>query len=80
MRKYLGVKSFTSLLTAVLSFVILEGVQLDFALFWAFIIFLFNYIPTVGSITATALPALTAISSRLDELIRASCPPGGALA
>lgn len=61
MRKYLGVKSFTSLLTAVLSFVILEGVQLDFALFWAFIIFLFNYIPTVGSITATALPALLAL-------------------
>ena len=61
MRKYLGVKTFTSLLTAILSFVILEGVQLDFALFWAFIIFLFNYIPTIGSITATGLPALLAL-------------------
>ena len=59
MRKYLGVKTFTSLLTAILSFVILEGVQLDFALFWAFIIFLFNYIPTIGSITA--LPALLSL-------------------
>jgi predicted PurR-regulated permease PerM len=61
MRKYLGVKTFTSLITAILSFLILEGVLLDFALFWAFIIFLFNFIPTVGSITATALPALLAL-------------------
>ncbi|MGB3547272.1 MAG: AI-2E family transporter [Saprospiraceae bacterium] len=61
MRTYLGVKTFTSLLTAVLSYVVLEILGLDFALFWAFLIFLFNYIPTIGSVTATLLPALLAL-------------------
>ena len=32
--------------------------DVEFALFWAFLIFLLNYIPTIGSILATAFPAL----------------------
>lgn len=61
MRTYLGVKTFTSALTAVLSFIVLSALGLDYAFFWAFLIFLFNYIPTIGSITATLLPALLAL-------------------
>lgn len=61
MRQYLGVKTFTSILTALLSFVVLWSLNLDYAFFWAFLIFLFNYIPTIGSITATILPALLAL-------------------
>lgn len=61
MRTYLGVKTFTSLVTALLSWIVLQSIGLDFALFWAFLIFLFNYIPTIGSITATALPAFLAL-------------------
>lgn len=61
MRTYLGVKTFTSLLTAVLSFMVMYFIGLDYALFWAFLIFLFNFVPTIGSITATALPALLAL-------------------
>ncbi|MTB49373.1 AI-2E family transporter [Lewinella sp. W8] len=61
MRTYLGVKTFTSLITALLSWIVLQSIGLDYALFWAFLIFLFNYIPTIGSITATALPALLAL-------------------
>ena len=61
MRTYLGVKTFTSIATAVLSFVVFYVIGLDYALFWAFLIFLFNFVPTIGSITATALPALLAL-------------------
>ena len=61
MRTYLGVKTLTSAVTAVLSYVVFLVIGVDFALFWAFLIFLFNYIPTVGSIAATALPALLAL-------------------
>lgn len=61
MRTYLGVKTLTSLITAVLSFVVFQFIGLDYALFWAFLIFLFNFVPTIGSITATALPAFLAL-------------------
>lgn len=61
MRQYLGVKTFTSILTAILSFVVFWALGLDYPFFWAFLIFLFNYIPTIGSITATLLPALLAL-------------------
>ncbi|WP_020567012.1 AI-2E family transporter [Neolewinella persica] len=61
MRTYLGVKTFTSILTAILSWVVFYFIDIDFALFWAFLIFLFNYVPSIGSITATALPGLLAL-------------------
>ncbi|MEM7573193.1 MAG: AI-2E family transporter [Bacteroidota bacterium] len=61
MRKYLGVKTFTSALTAVLSYIVFYAIQLDYAVFWAFLIFLFNFVPTIGSITATILPGLLAL-------------------
>ena len=61
MRTYLGVKTLTSIATGVLSFFIFYFLGLDYALFWAFLIFLFNFVPTIGSITATALPALLAL-------------------
>lgn len=61
MRTYLGVKTFTSLLTAFLSYFVFWALDLDYALFWAFLIFLFNYIPSIGSIVATFLPAFLAL-------------------
>jgi len=61
MRQYLGVKTFTSVLTAILSYIVFWSLRLDYAFFWAFLIFLFNYIPTIGSITATLLPAILAL-------------------
>jgi len=59
-RTYLGIKTIASVATALLSYVIFVCVDLNFASFWAFMIFLFNYIPTVGSIVATGLPSFFA--------------------
>ena len=58
---YVAIKTFTSVLTGVLSYIILLIVGVDFAAFWGFIIFLLNYIPTVGSLLATLFPALLAL-------------------
>jgi AI-2 transport protein TqsA len=60
-KTYIGIKTFTSLLTGVVSYIIMQSVGLDFALFWALLIFLFNYIPTIGSIVATFFPSILAL-------------------
>lgn len=57
---YIGVKTAVSAITAVLSYAIMKLVGLDFAEFWALLVFIFNYIPTIGSIAATVLPTLLA--------------------
>lgn len=58
---YLGIKTLLSLLTATASWIIMRWVGLDFAEFWALIIFFLNYIPNIGAIIATAFPALLAV-------------------
>lgn len=58
---YFTVKTSMSLLTGFLSYIILLFFGLDFAVLWAFLIFLFNYIPYVGSLGATLLPSLFAV-------------------
>ncbi len=55
---YLRLKTFVSLLTGVLSYIVLVIVGIDSAPFWAFLIFLLNYIPTVGSLVGTLFPAI----------------------
>jgi predicted PurR-regulated permease PerM len=58
---YLWIKTITSTLTGVISYFILWLVGVDFAGFWAFTIFLLNFIPTVGSIIATLFPSVLAL-------------------
>jgi len=60
-RTYISVKIFTSFLTGFLSYLVMEIMGLDFAIFFAFLIFLLNFIPSLGSITATSLPLLFSI-------------------
>ncbi len=60
-RHYLTVKTLMSLLTGVLSYIALVFIGVDFPTLWAFFIFLFNYIPNIGSLVATLLPAIFAI-------------------
>jgi len=61
-RSYVGIKVLTSTATGLISYVVLKTVGVDFASFWAVLIFLLNFIPTIGSIIATAFPsALTLV-------------------
>lgn len=59
--KYLSVKLFTSSITAAIVFVILSVFGLDLAFVFAFLTFILNFIPTVGSLIATALPIPVAL-------------------
>jgi len=55
---YLRIKTLTSILTGGISYAVLWGFDVDFAGFWAIIIFLLNYIPTIGSLLGVIFPAL----------------------
>lgn len=55
---YLGIKIFTSFLTGFLSYFVLLIIGIDLPMLWAFIIFILNFIPSVGSIVATSFPVL----------------------
>lgn len=55
---YFKVKTLMSLLTGALSYIVLLVIGVDSAIFWAFLIFLLNYIPTIGSLIATVFPAV----------------------
>ena len=54
---YLGLKTFVSFITGFLSYIILLFIGIDAPVFWAFLIALLNFIPTVGSLIATVFPA-----------------------
>ena len=58
---YLGLKTLMGLLTAFASWGIMTWIGLDFAEFWALLIFFLNYIHNIGSIIATLFPALLAL-------------------
>ncbi len=60
-QRYLGTKTIISFFTGAVSIIIFISFGLDFAFFWGFIIFLFNFIPNIGSIMATMLPVLFSI-------------------
>lgn len=61
-QKYISIKMFTSALTGLLSYIFLKIVGVDFAGVWGLLIFLLNFIPTVGSIIATIFPAMIALA------------------
>ncbi len=60
-RRYVGVKTLLSLATAAGSWLIMRGVGLEFASFWALLIFIFNFIPNIGSLIATIMPVILAL-------------------
>ncbi len=61
LNSYFKIKTAASLITGILSYFVLLGFGVDFAAFWALLIFMLNFIPTVGSILATAFPVLVAL-------------------
>ena len=54
---YIGLKTLVSILTGLLSYFVLLIIGIDSPVFWAFLIFLLNYIPTIGSLVGTLFPA-----------------------
>ncbi|MGF1529881.1 MAG: AI-2E family transporter [Puniceicoccaceae bacterium] len=60
-RRYVGIKTLASLLTGVMSYLVMRVIGIDFPFFWAFLIFLLNFIPTIGSIIATAFPTIVSL-------------------
>jgi len=58
---YIAIKTVTSLSTGFLSFFVLYFVGIDAPFFWAFIIFILNYIPNIGSLIATLFPTIFAM-------------------
>jgi predicted PurR-regulated permease PerM len=54
--RYISVKTLVSFLAGFASLVVLLIFDVDFAITWALLIFLFNFIPYIGSLVATTLP------------------------
>jgi AI-2 transport protein TqsA len=57
-RIYLRIKTTLAVATAAFAYIVMASVGVDFAAFWAVMVFFFYYIPTVGSILAIAAPAI----------------------
>jgi predicted PurR-regulated permease PerM len=55
---YIGIKTLVSLTTGVISYIALLFIGIDSPLFWSFLIFMLNFIPTIGSMIATIFPAV----------------------
>lgn len=57
-QSYVWVKTILSILTGAVSYAVLALVGVDFAGFWAVLIFLLNYIPYIGSLIGVIFPTL----------------------
>lgn len=60
-KSYFVIKTWVSLITGSLSYIVMIAFWVDFALFWAFLIFAFNFIPTIGSVIAVLFPVALAM-------------------
>jgi predicted PurR-regulated permease PerM len=57
-RRYARIKTTLATITSALAYAVMAWVGVDFAGFWAVMVFFFYYIPTIGSILAIVAPAL----------------------
>mgnify|MGYP003700415753 CR=1 FL=1 len=60
-RQYITVKTASNLVTAGISYVIMLIIGVQFAGFWALLIFVLNYIPIFGAASAITLPVLLSL-------------------
>lgn len=58
LKLYFLIRTILSFFTGLFTYIILIIFGLDFALFWGFIAFVFNFIPAIGSIVAVVFPIL----------------------
>lgn len=57
-RVYIRIKTTLAVITSTLAYIVMTWIGVDFAGFWAVMVFFFYYVPTVGSILAIVAPAL----------------------
>lgn len=60
-RAYIGSMVLISLITAVVSYIALLIIGVDFPVLWAFLVFVLNFIPYIGPFISSLLPAILAI-------------------
>jgi len=60
--RYLWIQTVTGLIIALASGVLMIALGLENPFFWAFLIFVVNYVPIVGAVAAILLPALFALA------------------
>ena len=60
-KRYMLIKTGTSLATGIVATIWLSIIGVDYPLLWGFLTFLFNYVPTIGSIIAAVPPTLLAL-------------------
>ncbi len=61
LQRYVGVKTFISLVTAGISYSVFRALGLEYAETWAVLTFALNFIPSIGSIIAVIFPAMIAL-------------------
>lgn len=64
---YIALKTFVSAIQGALSFAVLAAFGVEFAVMWGVLIFLFNFIPYLGSFVAVSLPILLSFLQYADE-------------
>ena len=60
-RKYVSISAFTGLLTAIGNLILMLTIGVDFAVLWAFLSFLFSFVPNIGFILSVIPPAFIAL-------------------
>ena len=60
-RSYLWQKTLISIITALLSYVILLIMGIEYAILWSFLIFILNFIPYIGPLVSSLLPSVFAL-------------------
>jgi predicted PurR-regulated permease PerM len=64
---YIALKTFVCLLQALLSFAVLAAFGVEFAVMWAVLLFLFHYIPYIGSLLTVPLPIVLSFLQYAEE-------------
>ena len=67
-QRYLVIKTLVSLGTAILVWILLTALGVDFAILWSVFAFFLNFVPNIGSIIA-AIPAVVVALLQLDPIM-----------
>jgi AI-2 transport protein TqsA len=60
-RSYIWLQTLAGIIAGIVSYIILKIVGVEFASFWAVMIFFLNYIPYIGAIIGTVFPTILAL-------------------